>query len=97
MTEEATQGANDDAGPCTRPDCTRDGELWVYHAGDDGWRRLCEYHTRRLHPSLEVDAWLESGYARPVELGRPVDAPETPPAGRPAAFRAVVDRAMGWT
>lgn len=89
--------AGDGAGvPCTRTDCDRDATLWVYHPGDEDWRGLCERHVRGLHPSLEVAAWLESGYARPVELDCPVGPPGVPTDGRPVAFRDIVDRAMGW-
>ena len=97
MTEESTPKSCGGREPCSRSDCPRAGDLWVYDASESRWRPLCEPHTRRLHPSLELDAWLESGYAKPVELGRPTGRPADPPAGRPAAFRAIVDRAMGWT
>ena len=96
MTEESTPASCGDREPCTRPDCPRAGDLWVYHASENRWHPLCERHTRRLHPSLEITAWLESGYARPVELGRPADTPPTPPSDRAAAFREIVDHAMGW-
>lgn len=96
MTKES--GSNREGGQvaCTREDCHRNARFWTYHSDDGRWQPLCKRHTRRLHPSLEVTAWLESGYARPVELGRPDGLPGAPPGGRPAAFREVVDRAMGW-
>lgn len=95
-----TGGSTDDQAPvshgCVTDGCRRVAEFWVYHRGVDRWRPRCEHHTVQLHPSLEVSAWLESGYARPAELGRPDAPPPSPPEGRPAAFRTIVDRAMGW-
>lgn len=81
---------------CTREDCDHDADFWLYHPGDDRWRQLCDRHTLQLHPSIEVNAWLESGYAKPVELGRPEGQPASPRDGRPAEFREIVDRAMDW-
>lgn len=96
MTHEATPDRDGVSASCARADCRRDADFWVYHPGDDRWRPRCENHTIQLHPSLEVHAWLESGYARPVELGRPDEPPASPPEGRHTAFRDLVDRAMDW-
>lgn len=84
-----------EAPPCTGSGCDSDADFWVYDSDEDGWQPVCSQHTVQLHPSLEVRAWLESGYASPIELGRP-DGPSQPPAGRPTAFREMVERAMGW-
>lgn len=97
MSRETTSNQDGEPATCLRADCSRDVDFWVYHADEGRWRRLCRHHTLHLHPSIEVNTWLESGYARPVELGRPTGPPTPPPEGRPAAFREVVDRAMDWT
>lgn len=81
---------------CTRHRCGGDADFWFYHPLEECWRPFCERHTLQRHPSIEINAWLESGYARPVELGTPVEPPTTPSDDRTAAFRDLVDRAMGW-
>lgn len=79
---------------CARRSCAREADLWVYHPIEGRWRSLCERHVLELHPSLEVNAWLESGYARPAELGPPDGVPSPPDDERTAAFRELVDEAL---
>lgn len=88
----------DAPGPaCSRRDCDAAADFWLYRPGGDRWRPLCERHVVHLHPSIEVNAWLESCYAKPIELDRPEGPPGVPPGGRGAAFRELVDETMGWT
>lgn len=82
---------------CTGQHCDLSAAFWLYHPVEDRWRPLCERHTLQLHPSIEINAWLESGYAKPIELDPPNEPPATPRDGRTAAFREIVDRAMGWS
>lgn len=82
--------------PCSTADCEVPAAFWAYEPEPGRWRPICERHARRRHPSLEVGAWLESGYMTPVELGRPDGPPGEPRGARAAAFRAAVDEAMGW-
>jgi hypothetical protein len=94
MPRESDSTPND-APTCRRHDCDTSADFWLYHP--DGWRPLCERHTLDLHPSIEVNAWLESGYARPAELDRPEGPPPAPPTARGRAFREIVEEAMGWS
>lgn len=96
MTQDPTPDGADREPTCTRADCDRAAAFWLYDPDDGGWRRRCRRHLRQRHPSLEVHAWLLSGYASPVELGRPSDPPTAPREGRAAAFRELVDRTMDW-
>lgn len=83
--------------PCSQQDCLAAADFWLYHPENDRWRPICERHAVHLHPSIEVTAWLESGYAKPIELDRPEGPPATPRDGRSAAFRELVDETMDWT
>lgn len=91
------------AGPDSeRPDCTESGcgapgDFFLFDVPEKRWRAVCHRHARDLHPSLEVHAILESGYLRPVELGRPAAAPGDPSGERGTAFRRIVNDALGWT
>lgn len=76
---------------CDEPGCGRDAAFWWYDGGHDEWAALCDVHARHRHPSIEVRAWLESGYMRPVELGRPDGPPAEPELERGRAFRAEID------
>lgn len=82
--------------PCSRRDCDTAADFRLYHP-EDGWRPICERHAVSLHPSLEVHAWLESGYLRPIELAVPEGPPAEPADERTAAFRELVEEAIGWT
>lgn len=76
--------------------CEATAAFVVYEPVNDVWRALCEQHTRTLHPSLEVKAWLESRYAKPIEFGHPETPPDEPVGGRASAFRELVDSTMNW-
>lgn len=97
MPTERDPTANDTQPPCSGQDCDAAGDFWLYHPEEERWRPICERHTVHLHPSIEVNAWLESGYAKPIELDRPEGPPASPRGGRSAAFRELVDGAMGWS
>lgn len=87
-----------DAPPgCSEPGCGDDAAFFVYDAEPGDWRPVCDSHARRLHPSLEVGAWLESGYMRPVEVGPPDGPPSDPRGGRAKAFRGEIEETMGWS
>lgn len=96
MNHNFTADSGDRKTTCTRQHCDRAADFWLYDPDDDCWRRRCDRHVRQRHPSLELDVWLLSGYASPVELGKPTGPPASPREGRPAAFRELVDRAMDW-
>jgi hypothetical protein len=96
MPRERDPTADDAQPPCGRQDCDATADFWLYH-GDGRWRPICERHAVHHHPSIEVNAWLESGYARPIELDRPEGPPAAPRGGRSAAFRELVAEAMGWS
>ncbi len=75
--------------------CDRPGDFWGYDRPADRWEPYCERHLRTRHPSLEISAWLESGYARPIEIDpTPPDDPDLP---RTDHFREMVEEAMDWT
>lgn len=75
--------------------CAEPGSFWSYDAAAKRWEPYCKRHLRTRHPSLEVAAWLESGYARPIEVDpEPPGEPELP---RTAHFRVMVEEAMGWS
>ena len=93
MPDEQTSNLNS-AEPCAHHSCAREADLWMYHPVEERCRSLCERHVLELHPSLEVNAWLESGYARPAELGPPDGVPSPPDDERTAAFRKLVDEAL---
>lgn len=82
---------------CSTDECSGAAAFYVFRPPTRTWRPLCAEHLRDLHPSLERTAWLESGYARPVELGEPDEPPPVPPTDRAGAFREIVDGAMGWS
>lgn len=82
---------------CSQADCPEAADFWRYEAPTGSWRPVCTRHARHAHPSLELGAWLESGYATPVEVGRPAGPPAEPSTGRAAAFRDLVAAAMGWS
>lgn len=76
---------------CDEPGCGRDGSFWWYDRDGDEWSPVCDVHARHRHPSVEVRAWLESGYMRPIELGRPEGPPPEPGLERGRAFREAID------
>lgn len=76
---------------CAEPGCGRDGSFWWYDSDGGAWRPVCGIHARHRHPSLEVHAWLESGYMRPIELERPDGPPPEPEVERGRVFREEVD------
>lgn len=80
---------------CGVADCRRSASFWIYEPDAGEWSPVCQPHAEQRHPSLEIHAWLESGYMKPIELGEPT-APPQAPRGRSAAFRELVEEAMGW-
>ncbi len=78
--------------PCR--ECERPADFWLYHPDDDAWQGICERDLVHLHPSIELHAWLESGYATPTAVARPTGPPSPPQYGRAAAFRELVDDAL---
>jgi hypothetical protein len=96
MTRERDPSTDDARPPCGREGCDAAASFWLYRPEGDRWWPICERHLLTRHPSIEVDAWLESGYARPIELGEPRCPPAVPSGGRGAAFRELVADAMGW-
>lgn len=82
---------------CLEPGCGRDAAFWWYDRPDDEWSPVCDVHASHLHPSLEVGAWLESGYLRPVERGRPAGPPPRPDVDRGRVFREEIDALLGWS
>lgn len=93
MTEESCRRVNPVPG-CLKAGCDREPAFWWYDRGDDRWRPVCEPHARHLHPSIELHAWLEGGYMKPVELGKPASPPPPPANERGAAFRDEIDRTL---
>lgn len=81
---------------CGTAECPRRASFYRFDREGGDWHPVCERHARTLHPSLEVHAWLESGYLRPVERGEPAGPPGPPAGERGAAFRDMVEEAMGW-
>jgi hypothetical protein len=86
----------DDPPDCAEAECSREGAFWRYD-GEGGWLPICGRHARHLHPSLEVHAWLEAGYMRPIERGQPDGPPPEPTVERGRAFRAEIDAVLGWS
>lgn len=97
MPRERDPTADETKPPCSQQGCDEAAGFWLYYREGDRWRPLCERHAVHRHPSIEVKAWLESGYARPVELECPEGPPTAPPTGRGVAFRELVEDAMGWS
>lgn len=87
----------DDAPACGEPGCEADAAFFGYDAEDGEWRPICAPHARHRHASLELHAWLESGYLKPVELGEPDGEPAEPRTERASEFRVAVEDAMGWS
>lgn len=85
-----------DAPACSQQDCGVAADFWRYHPDGGDWRPICHHHLVTVHPSIEVAAWIESGYARPIELAQPDGPLSDPRTGRAAAFRDLVDETMGW-
>lgn len=86
----------DDGRPnCAGEDCGLEAAFWWYD-GAGLWWPVCDRHAQHLHPSLEVHAWLESGYMRPVERGQPAGEPAEPSVSRGRAFRDAIDELLGW-
>lgn len=96
MTQDPDPGDDGAAPDCGSPGCGSGADFYRYEPETGDWKPVCDRHARELHPSLEVHAWLESGYLRPVERGRPPGPPDDPPGDRAAAFRDLVEDAMGW-
>lgn len=91
------RGPVDPPPQCSKSGCGGDATFFVYDAESREWRAICPPHARQFHPSLEVHAWLESGYMKPVESGNPEGPPPEPRSEREEAFRAVVEETMGWS
>lgn len=84
--------ADADDPPCRQ--CGDPAAFWLSRPDEPAWRALCERHVVHAHPSIELRAWLESGYARPIEVGRPAGPPDEPRHGRAAAFRELVEEVL---
>lgn len=97
MPRERDSTADATRPPCSRQDCDSPANFWLYDSEDDCWRPMCERHAVHLHPSIELNVWLESGYAKPIKLDRPGSPPVAPRDDRSAAFRELVTEAMGWS
>lgn len=83
---------------CDRAGCDRRPVFWAYDGDGDRWHPLCDRHLLQRHPSLERRVWLESGYAKPIERGRPDGPPSaTTVHARAEAFRTIVAETMGWS
>lgn len=76
---------------CALDGCDTAADFWFYDPDVATWTARCSRHAVEIHPSLELHALLESGYLRPVEVGRPDGPPTEPPTARAAAFRAEVE------
>lgn len=81
---------------CSESECAVPAEYWFYEAPCEMWRPICSRHAEHLHPSLEIHAWLTSGYLKPIELQQPTSPPETPTEERAKEFRSEVDQTMNW-
>lgn len=82
---------------CSWRGCDNEAAYYAYDADSEEWQPICYRHAQNRHPSLEIHAWLESGYMKPAELGKPHGPPVPPPRGRPVAFRREIEELMGWT
>lgn len=94
MDEQANTSVSDRVSCCEMECCTRDPAFWVYFPLQSSWIPLCRRHLRTRHPSLEIKVWLEGGFARPVELGRPQSRPKAPESGRQLAFREMLETTL---
>lgn len=81
---------------CTEPGCTGSADYWLFSVPADRWRPICDTHAELLHPSLEIHAWLTSGYLKPIELPEPIGHPAEPAEDRAKEFRAIVTDTMNW-
>lgn len=86
-----------DASGCSARDCSREAVFFVFDADAGDWSPICRPHAQRRHPSLEVHAWLEAGYLRPAELGKPAGPPGEPQTARSAEFRREIRDTMDWS
>lgn len=82
---------------CVKASCPRSGAFWLYDGEADYWSPVCEIHAEHAHPSIELHAWLESGYMKPIELGRPEDPPDEPTDRRARLFRDEIETVVDWT
>lgn len=82
---------------CTAADCGTDATFVVYDPATREWYPCCDRHARHLHPSLELHAWLESGYMKPIEVDTPDGPPADPRGGRALAFKTEIETLMEWT
>lgn len=90
----APEGANT---VCAASECSREAAFFVFAADAVEWAPICQSHAERQHPSLEVHAWLEAGFLRPAELGKPNGPPGDPRTTRSAEFRREIRDTMGWS
>lgn len=81
---------------CASTDCAESAEFWLFYPPNNQWRPYCGRHLIHLHPSIELKAWLHSGYARPIERGKPESPPASPESGRVAAFRDLIQETVDW-
>lgn len=81
---------------CNEPGCAGDAAYWLYSVPRATWLPICQKHAELLHPSLEIHAWLTSGYLKPIELPKPTAPPVAPDEERAKDFRALVTDTMNW-
>ncbi len=81
---------------CSESGCARDADFFVYDGDREAWQAICKPHARRLHASIELHAWLDCGYLKPAQLGRPDEPPTVPPHRRADEFQEEIRRLMGW-
>lgn len=91
------QQSDDERLVCGTSGCEESADFWQYTPTDDQWGPYCSRHLIHLHPSIELKAWLESGYARPAERGKPNSPPPSPQGGRVTAFRNLIETTVDWT
>lgn len=82
---------------CEKSSCDRDAAFWLYDGTGAYWSPVCAVHAEHAHPSIEVHAWLESGYMKPIELGQPDSPPPAPGDRRGRFFREEIQETLGWT
>lgn len=96
MSRQSSDDQNTIPPVCHVSGCANESDFWVYQPEQAQWESVCRRHLIELHPSLEVKAWLESNFAKPIELDRPSSPPDAPKTARATAFREIVETAMEW-
>ncbi len=81
---------------CRCDECERTAAFWTWNEGRGEWMPICDRHLVGIHPSLERMVWLESGFAKPIEVSIPTEPPPRPTTPRSRMFYDAVIEAMGW-